>query len=101
MIYLASLMNLAGPDMIIILLIVLILFGARRLPDLAKGMGQAMKEFQKAKDEFSHELHPAINSDRKRNEATGVIARTNPPTIQSAIASSEAAVATAASDGCG
>lgn len=49
---LASLMNLAGPDMIVVLLIVLVLFGAKKLPDLARGMGQAIKEFQKAKDEF-------------------------------------------------
>lgn len=55
---LASLMNFGGPDLIVILLIVLVLFGAKKLPDLAKGMGQAMKEFQKAKDEFGHELHP-------------------------------------------
>lgn len=54
---LASLMNLGGPDLIVILLIVLVLFGAKKLPDLAKGMGQAMKEFQKAKDDFSHELN--------------------------------------------
>ena len=57
---LASLMNLAGPDLIVILLIVLVLFGAKRLPDLARGMGQAMKEFQKAKDDLSHELRTPI-----------------------------------------
>ncbi|MEP6699194.1 MAG: twin-arginine translocase TatA/TatE family subunit, partial [Verrucomicrobiota bacterium] len=43
MITLASLMNLAGPDLIVILLIILVLFGAKKLPDLARGMGQAMK----------------------------------------------------------
>ena len=57
--FLALLSNLAGPDMIIILLIVLVLFGAKRLPELAKGMGQAMKEFQKAKNEFTDEIHSA------------------------------------------
>jgi sec-independent protein translocase protein TatA len=56
---LASLFNLAGPDLIVILLIVLLLFGAKKLPELAKGMGQAMKEFNKAKDEFDRELHNA------------------------------------------
>jgi len=59
MIFLASLTNLAGPDLLIILLIVLVLFGAKKLPELAKGMGQAVKEFQKAKDEFTDELHKA------------------------------------------
>ena len=37
---LASFMNLAGPDLIVILLIILVLFGAKKLPELARGMGQ-------------------------------------------------------------
>ncbi len=53
---LASLFNLAGPDLIIILLIVLLLFGAKKLPELARGMGQAVKEFTRAKDEFEREV---------------------------------------------
>ncbi len=64
-------MNLGGPDLIVILLIVLVLFGAKKLPDLAKGMGQAMKEFQKAKDEFAHELHPTRVADSKNDKGTG------------------------------
>ena len=63
MIFLASFMNLAGPDLIVILLIVLVLFGAKKLPELARGMGQAIKEFQKAKDEFSDELNTAGKTD--------------------------------------
>jgi sec-independent protein translocase protein TatA len=49
---LASILNLAGPDMMIILLIVLLLFGAKKLPELAKGMGRAVKEFNSARDEM-------------------------------------------------
>ena len=52
-------MNIGGQELIFILLIILILFGAKKLPELARGMGQAIKEFQKAKDEFSDELHKA------------------------------------------
>jgi sec-independent protein translocase protein TatA len=62
---LASFMNLAGPDLVIILLIILVLFGAKKLPELARGMGQAVKEFQKAKDEFSDELNKAGKSEAK------------------------------------
>ena len=58
--------NFGGPDLIIILLIVLVLFGAKKLPELAKGMGQAVKEFQKAKDEFSDELHNAGNTRSRK-----------------------------------
>jgi sec-independent protein translocase protein TatA len=49
--------------LIIILLIILVLFGAKKLPELARGMGQAVKEFQKAKDEFNDELHKAGKSE--------------------------------------
>src|SRR5436190_2143661 len=51
----ASFMNLAGPELIVILLIILVLFGAKKLPELARGMGRAVKEGQKAKDEFRDE----------------------------------------------
>src|SRR5579862_622835 len=52
----ASLFNLAGPDLFVILIIVLLLFGAKKLPELARGMGQAVREFTKAKDEFEREV---------------------------------------------
>ena len=67
--FLASFMNLAGPDLIVILLIILVLFGAKKLPELARGMGQAVKEFQKAKDEFSDELHKAGKSETETAKA--------------------------------
>jgi sec-independent protein translocase protein TatA len=52
----ASIMNLMGPDMMVILLIVLLLFGAKKLPELARGMGRAVKEFGAARDEVESEL---------------------------------------------
>jgi sec-independent protein translocase protein TatA len=45
-----------GPDMMIILLIVLLLFGAKKLPELARGMGRAVKEFSAARDEIEKGL---------------------------------------------
>lgn len=50
-------MNIGGQEIFLVLLIILLLFGAKKLPELARGMGSALKEFQKAKDEFSDELH--------------------------------------------
>ena len=52
----ASILNFAGPDMMIILLIVFLLFGAKKLPELARGMGKAVKEFSAARDEIEKEL---------------------------------------------
>jgi sec-independent protein translocase protein TatA len=67
---LASLLNLGGPDLIIILLVVLLLFGAKKLPELARGMGQAVREFSKAKDEFEREVTrpPAPEPPRQLEE---------------------------------
>lgn len=59
MLPLASLFNLAGPDLFVIFFIILLLFGAKKLPELAKGLGQAVREFGRAKDDFERELtHP-------------------------------------------
>jgi sec-independent protein translocase protein TatA len=52
----ASILNLMGPDMLVILLIVLLLFGAKKLPELARGMGRAVKEFSAARDEIEQGL---------------------------------------------
>jgi sec-independent protein translocase protein TatA len=52
----ASILNFAGPDMIVILLIVLLLFGSKKLPELAKGMGRAVKEFSAARDDIEKGL---------------------------------------------
>ena len=94
---LASFMNLAGPDLIVILLIVLVLFGAKKLPELARGMGQAVKEFQKAKDEFNDELHKAGKSDTQIAKpevkpAESTAARTNNQSTASPTTTSQAAV---------
>ena len=51
--------NLGGPDLFIILLIVLVLFGAKKLPDLARSLGQSMNEFKKAREDIDRELHNA------------------------------------------
>jgi sec-independent protein translocase protein TatA len=52
----ASILNFIGPDLMVVLLIVLLLFGAKKLPELARGMGKAVKEFSSARDEIEREL---------------------------------------------
>ena len=39
-------MNLGGPELLIVLAVVLLLFGAKKVPDLARSLGQAQKEFK-------------------------------------------------------
>jgi len=59
----ASIMNLMGPDMMVIFLIVLLLFGAKKLPELARGMGRAVKEFSAARDEIEKGLSQSAPSE--------------------------------------
>jgi TatA/E family protein of Tat protein translocase len=49
-------MNLGTPEMMVIFMVVLLLFGAKKLPELARGLGKSMGEFKKAKDEFEREI---------------------------------------------
>jgi sec-independent protein translocase protein TatA len=89
--FIASFMNLAGPDLIVILLIILVLFGAKKLPELARGMGSAIKEFQKAKDEISDELSSAAKTDATKGQPEVRPAGSTVPRIENAPPSSMAA----------
>ena len=55
-----GIMGLGAPELVIILVILLVLFGGAKLPGLAKGIGQSIKEFKKAaKDEEPAAAAPA------------------------------------------
>ncbi len=45
-----------GQEMILVFLIVLLLFGAKKLPQLARGIGKSTGEFKRARDEFEREI---------------------------------------------
>jgi TatA/E family protein of Tat protein translocase len=49
-------MNLGMPEMIFIVLMALVLFGPKKLPELARQLGKAMAEFKKASNEFKNQL---------------------------------------------
>jgi sec-independent protein translocase protein TatA len=53
--------GIGGWEVVLILAVVLILFGAKKLPDLAKGLGSGIKEFKKATREVTDEIQNAGN----------------------------------------
>src|SRR6266403_4014601 len=63
--------NLAGPDLLIILLIVFVLFGAKKLPDLARSMGQSMNEFRKAREDLDRDLQDAGTQQSRPRSSQG------------------------------
>ena len=58
-----AVLGLSGGELILIFAVVLVLFGAKKIPEFAKGLGQGMKEFKKASREISDELQNAVDVD--------------------------------------
>lgn len=59
-----------GSEWMIILLVVLLLFGAKRLPELAKGLGKSIREFKKATSEVEDNIRDAMREEEiKKVEA--------------------------------
>lgn len=54
---------LGWPEIVMILVVVLILFGAKKLPELAKGLGSGIKEFKKATRDVQEDIQRAIEDD--------------------------------------
>ncbi len=50
------LLFISGAEIIIVLLVVVMLFGAKKIPELAQGLGKGMKEFKKATDDIKQEI---------------------------------------------
>ena len=59
-------LGLGGWEMVLILAVVLLLFGARKLPDLAKGLGQGIKEFKKASKDEPEKLPTSASDTHKQ-----------------------------------
>lgn len=66
-----------GWEWVIIILAILLLFGAKKLPELAKGLGKGIREFKKASNEISYEMDREVErqdyererAQRKQDEA--------------------------------
>ena len=59
--------NLGPWEILLILIVILILFGARRLPELARGLGQGINEFRDAVDSSKKEIIDGIETDSGDN----------------------------------
>ena len=56
-----ALLGLGGGEIVLILAVVLLLFGAKKLPELARGLGQGIREFKKASNEVTDEINRAMD----------------------------------------
>jgi len=60
-----------GPtEILVILLIVLLLFGAKRIPEVARGLGKGLQEFKKAAKDIQKDIDQAGEEEKKDREKT-------------------------------
>ena len=71
--------TLGGPELFLILVVALIVFGPRKLPEIGKSMGKMMAEFRKASQDFQRTIEEEVEAEKLR-EAT----RIDPPAWSSA-----------------
>lgn len=58
------------PEIIIILIVILLIFGPRRLPDMAKGIGQSVREFRKGIRDMKDDFEEEVSKDDKTDKAS-------------------------------
>lgn len=57
-----SLLFISGGEIFIVLIVVLLLFGANKIPEIAKGLGKGMREFKKATDDIKKEINDSSSN---------------------------------------
>tara|TARA_Y100001980_G_C14225806_1_gene80063 strand:+ start:159 stop:389 length:231 start_codon:yes stop_codon:yes gene_type:complete len=62
--------NLGPWEILLVLIVILVLFGAKRLPELARGLGLGINEFRDAVDSSKKEIMDVIDSDKIDNKAS-------------------------------
>ena len=62
--------NLGPWEILLVLIVILVLFGAKRLPELARGLGLGINEFRDAVDSSKKEIMDVIDSDKEDNKTS-------------------------------
>jgi sec-independent protein translocase protein TatA len=61
----------SGPHIILIALVVLLLFGGKKIPELMRGLGRGIREFKDAKDNVKKEIEDHMQDDKSGNTNSG------------------------------
>ena len=64
--------TLGGPEVILILVVALIVFGPRRLPEIGKSMGKMLAEFRKASNDFKRTIDDELEAEKVRETQTAL-----------------------------
>jgi len=85
-----AVLGLSGGELVLVLVVILVLFGAKRIPEFAKGLGKGINEFKKASREVTDEI------ERAGEEPSPVPKAPAPSTAPTVIAAREEAVKSSA-----
>ena len=61
--------GLSPVELLVILFVVLVLFGGKKLPELARGLGKGFKEFKKAQKEIQDEINEASSDSKQKHKS--------------------------------
>ena len=62
-------LNMGGMEWVVIIFAILLLFGGRKIPELMKGLGSGIREFNKAKNDVSEQLKEGMKEPSKSDKA--------------------------------
>lgn len=63
-------LNIGGPEILIILLVVLVLFGGKKVPELMRGLGRGVKEYKNAVNSVEEEVRNIASDEKIDNNQT-------------------------------
>ena len=66
-----ALFNFLGPEMIVILFAILLLFGGKKIPELMRGLGRGIREFNNARDSIETEIKEGIKEEDAKKKTSG------------------------------
>ena len=61
-----AVLGLGGGELVLVMVVVLVLFGAKKIPEFAKGLGKGISEFKKASSEVTNEIQTAMDTPQSR-----------------------------------
>lgn len=76
-----AMFGFGGWEVVLILAVVLILFGAKRLPELARGLGSGIKEFKKATREVTEEIQNVAEDKPQQTKPVAALPQQPPQTV--------------------